>query len=79
VPGRQLGVADFYFARDPRMLGERRRTSSGSGGSPLIRGINGIEIRSTGEALEIIARSTRQITVDLRRGGQTILLNYLIQ
>lgn len=37
------------------------------------------EIRSTGEALGIIASSTRQITVDLRRGGQTILLNDLIQ
>jgi hypothetical protein len=61
------------------MFGEYRRTSSGSGGSHLIRGINRVEIRSTGEALEIIARSTRQITVDLRRGGQTILLNYLIQ
>lgn len=45
----------------------------------LIRGINGVEIGSTDQALEIIARSTRRITVDLRRGGQTIILNYLIK
>jgi hypothetical protein len=45
----------------------------------LIRGINGTEIASADKALEIIAKSTRQITIDLRRGSQTIILNYLIQ
>ena len=45
----------------------------------LIRGINGIEIASPEKALEIVAKSTRRITVDLRRGSRAIILNYLIQ
>ena len=45
----------------------------------LIRGINGAELGSLDKALEIIAKSTQRLTVDLRRGNQTILLNYLIK
>jgi S1-C subfamily serine protease len=45
----------------------------------VIRGINGIEITSIDKVLPIIAKSTRTISVDVRRQGQTIILNYLIK
>ena len=45
----------------------------------VIRGINGTELGSTDKVIELIAKSTRQITVDVRRQGQTIILNYLIK
>ncbi|HEX2692211.1 MAG TPA: PDZ domain-containing protein [Kofleriaceae bacterium] len=44
----------------------------------LIRGINGVELGPLQRVIEIIAGSTRRITIDLWRGGQTIILNYLI-
>lgn len=45
----------------------------------LIRGINGVEINSADQALVLIARGGLWVTIDLRRGGQTVILNYLIK
>jgi membrane-associated protease RseP (regulator of RpoE activity) len=45
----------------------------------VIRAINGTEITASDQILELVARSTRQITIDLVRRGQPILLNYLIK
>jgi general secretion pathway protein C len=45
----------------------------------VIRGINGVGLGSTDQALELLAQSARQITVDVRRGTQTIIFNYLIE
>lgn len=45
----------------------------------VIRGINGSELGSTDKVIELIAKSTQRITVDLQRQGQTIILNYLIK
>jgi S1-C subfamily serine protease len=45
----------------------------------VIRGLNGIEITSIDKVLPIIAKSTTRISVDVRRHGQTIILNYLIK
>jgi PDZ domain len=45
----------------------------------VVRGINGAELGSADQVLELIAKSAQQITVDVRRGSQTILFNYLIQ
>lgn len=45
----------------------------------VIRGINGVGLGSADQALELLAQSARQITVDVRRGTQTIIFNYLIE
>jgi hypothetical protein len=44
-----------------------------------IRAINGVKLGTTDTAIELIARSARQITVDLQRGGRAMMLNYLIK
>lgn len=45
----------------------------------VIRAINGTRLRSGDHALELIAASTTQITLDLLRRGQPVILNYLIK
>ena len=45
----------------------------------VIRAINGTQLASGDQALELVARSTGQITLDIVRRGQSILLNYLIK
>ncbi len=45
----------------------------------VIRAINGIEIGSGDQILELVARSTAQISVDVLRQGQPMILNYLIK
>jgi len=45
----------------------------------VVRGINGVELESADKVLELIAKSAAEITVDVRRGTQTIIFNYLIQ
>jgi len=45
----------------------------------VIRGINGVELGSSDQALELLAKSAQRITVDVQRGTQTIILNCLIE
>jgi S1-C subfamily serine protease len=45
----------------------------------VIRAINGTQLQSAEQILELVARSTVRITLDLLRGGQPMFLNYLIQ
>jgi len=45
----------------------------------VIRAINGTQLASGDQALELVARSTRQITLDVLRRGQPIIFNYLIK
>ena len=45
----------------------------------VIRGLNGVGIASIDMVLPTIAKSTTRITIDLRRQGRTIILNYLIK
>ena len=45
----------------------------------IVRAINGNAIASANQVLELIAKSTRQISVDLVRRGQPLILNYLIK
>jgi general secretion pathway protein C len=45
----------------------------------VVRAINGTEIGSGEQILELVARSTRQISIDVVRRGQPIILNYLIK
>jgi general secretion pathway protein C len=45
----------------------------------VVRAINGTEIGSGDDVRELIARSTRRISVDIFRRGQPIILNYLIK
>jgi general secretion pathway protein C len=45
----------------------------------VVRAINGTRLTSGDHALELIARSTTQITLDILRRGQPMLLNYLIK
>ncbi|HEY6173651.1 MAG TPA: hypothetical protein VIX73_04370 [Kofleriaceae bacterium] len=45
----------------------------------VLRAINGTQLASGDQALELVARSTGQITVDLLRGGQPLIFNYLIK
>lgn len=45
----------------------------------VIRAINGTPLASADQALELVAGSATQITVDLVRGGQPMFLNYLIK
>jgi hypothetical protein len=45
----------------------------------VVRAINGTPIGSGDQILELVARSTTQITVDVLRRGQSLLLNYLIK
>lgn len=44
----------------------------------LVRAINGVGLESADQVIELIAKSTRRITVDVKRGDQMIILNYLI-
>ena len=45
----------------------------------VVRAINGTPVASADQILELVARSTGQITLDLFRRGQPLLLNYLIK
>lgn len=45
----------------------------------VIRAINGTPFSSAGQILELVARSTTQLTLDLVRRGQPMILNYLIK
>jgi general secretion pathway protein C len=45
----------------------------------VVRAINGTPLGSGDQILVLIARSTRQISLDLLRRGQSIILNYLIK
>lgn len=45
----------------------------------VVRAIDGTEIGSGDQIRELIARSTRQISIDIVRRGQPIILNYLIK
>jgi S1-C subfamily serine protease len=45
----------------------------------VIRAINGIEIASGRQILDLVARSTAQISVEVLRQGQPMTLNYLIK
>ena len=45
----------------------------------VVRAINGTPLASADQVLELVARSTNQVTLDLFRGGRPILLNYLIK
>jgi general secretion pathway protein C len=45
----------------------------------VVRAINGTQLASGDHVLELVARSTTQITLDLLRRGQPMLLNYLIK
>lgn len=45
----------------------------------VIRAINGTPIESGDHVLELVARSSRQITLDVLRRGQPMILNYLIK
>jgi S1-C subfamily serine protease len=45
----------------------------------VVRALNGTPIASGDQILVLVARSTRQITLDIVRRGQTIILNYLIK
>jgi membrane-associated protease RseP (regulator of RpoE activity) len=44
----------------------------------VIRGINGTELNDLAAIAPLIAHSVDQITVDLRRGGRTLIFNYQI-
>lgn len=85
-PGRVLAGSVATFITGPQdgfQLSAIRPGSIfaalGLQGGDVIRGINGVGLRSTDQALELLARSARQITIDVRRGTQTILFNYLIE
>ena len=54
-------------------------TALGLEDGDVIRAINGTQLASGDQALELIARSTGQITLDVMRRGRPILLNYLIK
>jgi S1-C subfamily serine protease len=45
----------------------------------VVRAINGTPIATGAQILELVARSTRQISLDLVRRGQPVILNYLIK
>lgn len=45
----------------------------------VLRAINGTLLASGDQVLELVARSTGQITVDLLRGGRSVIFNYLIK
>lgn len=45
----------------------------------VVRAINGTELAETVQILELVARSNRQITIDIVRRGQPMILNYLIK
>ncbi|HEX7839592.1 MAG TPA: hypothetical protein VF469_19085 [Kofleriaceae bacterium] len=47
--------------------------------SDVVRAINGTPLGSGDQILVLIARSTRQISLDILRRGQSIILNYLIK
>jgi len=85
-PGRVLAGSVATFITGPQdgfQLSAIRPGSIfaalGFQGGDVIRGINGVGLRSTDQALELLARSARQITIDVRRGTQMILFNYLIE
>lgn len=44
----------------------------------VIRGINGAELNDLAAIAPLIAHSVDQVSVDLRRGGHTVILNYRI-
>jgi S1-C subfamily serine protease len=45
----------------------------------VVRAINGTQLTAGNQILDLVARSTRQISVDLVRRGQPMILNYLIK
>ena len=45
----------------------------------VVRAINGTLLSSGDQVLEIVARSTGQITLDVLRGGRPMIFNYLIK
>jgi S1-C subfamily serine protease len=45
----------------------------------VVRAINGTQLASSEQILELVARSTGQITLDLLRHGQPMIFNYLIK
>jgi S1-C subfamily serine protease len=44
----------------------------------VIRGINGAEVNDLAAIAPVIAHSVERVTVDLRRGERTVILNYQI-
>ena len=54
-------------------------TALGLQSGDTIRAINGNPLESADRVLELVARSTTLITVDIRRGDQPIIFNYLVR
>lgn len=72
-PGEQSGFR-LYAIRPGSAY-----TALGLEDGDVIRAINGTPLVSTDQILGLVARSTAQITLDLVRRGQPMILNYLIQ
>lgn len=77
VPASNFGLPDgfeLYEVRPGSIY-----AALGIQAGDTIRAINGTLIESADAALALVARSTTQVTVDIRRGGQPMILNYLIK
>jgi len=72
-PGDQSGFK--LYAIRPRSA----YAALGLQNDDVVRAINGTPLGSGDQILVLIARSTRQISLDILRRGQPIILNYLIK
>jgi S1-C subfamily serine protease len=78
------GVTGARRVRDPDgfLLEDVRPGSAaaalGLQAGDVLRGINGAEVNDLAAIAPLIAHSVDQVSVDLRRGDQTVILNYQI-
>jgi S1-C subfamily serine protease len=80
--GRAIPALDAGTVRGFRLYAVRPGSAYAALGlenDDVIRAINGTQFASGDQALELVARSTGQITLDVVRHGDSILLNYLIK
>lgn len=80
--GRAIPVVDAGEQGGFRLYAIRRGSvyaALGLEDGDVLRAINGTQLASGDQALELIARSTAQITLDLLRRGRPMILNYLIK